>query len=267
MTDQTEAVAVPWEHWLRRWDEQQTAYIEERERRFDVMLSFLETLVGEEPLVLDLACGPGAVSDRLLRRFPRARSVAADADPVLLALGEGALGDRNGRLRWVRADLRDPSWVSAVGPDRFDAVVSTTALHWLSPSQLAAVYRQVHDEVLAPGGVLINGDYLPLPNAMTRLRATVKTLDARRQAVAVGRGADVWDAWWERLRAEPSLEDAFAERERIFPAGERTWSSPGLAFHETALVEAGFEEVGMVWQDLEEGVLIALTADPRDREG
>ena len=150
MTEQTEAVAVPWEDWLRRWDAQQTAYIEDRERRFDVMFSFLETIAGEEPLVLDLACGPGAVSERLLRRFPRARSVAADADPVLLALGEGALGDRNGRLRWVHADLRDPSWATAVGPDRFDAVVSTTALHWLSPSQLAAVYRQLHEMCSRP---------------------------------------------------------------------------------------------------------------------
>ncbi len=65
------------------------------------------------------------------------------------------------------------------------------------------------------------------------------------------------------MGSEPSLEDAFAERERIFPPGERTWSSPGLEFHEAALVEAGFEEVGVVWKDLEESVLIALTADSR----
>lgn len=260
MTEQTEAVAVPWMDWVQRWDAQQTAYIEQRERRFDVMFSFLETLVGDEPRVLDLACGPGAVSSRLLSRFPRAYSVAADADPVLLTLGEGAHGDIGGRLRWVNVDLRDPAWVSAVGPERFDAVISTTALHWLSPSQLAAVYREVH-ELLAPGGALINGDYLPLAGTKTRLRAAANTLDTNRQAVAIADGADPWDAWWDGLRAEPSLREAFAERERIFPAGERTWSSPGFSFHEVALVEAGFDEVGLVWQDLEEGVLIALRTE------
>jgi len=116
MTESADAVAVPWERWVDRWDAQQAAYIEDRERRFDVMLSWVQILVGEEIVVLDLAAGPGAVSDRVLRRFPRARSVAVDIDPVLLALGDGAYGTRDGRLRWVRADLRHPDWVAAVGP-------------------------------------------------------------------------------------------------------------------------------------------------------
>lgn len=259
MTGQTEAVAVSWKDWVQRWDAQQTAYIEDRERRFDVMFSFLETLVGETPTVLDLACGPGAVSARLLQRFAGASSVAVDVDPVLLTVGESAHGDHDGRLRWVHADLRHPSWTSAVGPERFDAVISTTALHWLSPSQLAAVYRQVH-ELLQPGGAVINGDYLPLPSRMQRLRAAAKTIDTRRQARAAARGADAWDAWWDGLRDEPALRDAFAQREQIFPEGERTWTSPELEFHEAALHEAGFAEVGVVWQDLEERVLIGLRA-------
>ena len=66
---------------------------------------------------------------------------------------------------------------------------------------------------------------------------------------------------WDGLRNEPSLRAAFVERERIFPAAKRAWGSPGLAFHEAALLEAGFEEVGVVWQDLEERVLIAIGAE------
>jgi len=261
MTESTNVLAVAWERWVQRWDAQQTTYIEDRERRFDVMLSWVETLVGEEIVVLDLAAGPGAVSDRVLRRFPRARSVAVDTDPVLLAVGEGAFGDRDGRLRWVRADLREADWVAAVGRQPFDAVLSTTALHWLSPAQLADVYRRAHG-LLRPGGVLVNGDYLPFPRSLRRLQAAAKELDGRRQAVAVARGADAWQDWWDGLRAEPSLQEAFAERERVFPPGERTWTTPGLAFHEAALVEAGFAEVGVVWQDLEERVLIGLTTEP-----
>jgi SAM-dependent methyltransferase len=262
MTESTEALAVPWKRWVQRWDAQQAAYIEDRERRFDVMLSWVETLVGEEIVVLDLACGPGAVSDRVLRRFPRARSVAVDVDPVLLAVGEGAFGGLDGRLRWVRADLREAAWTDAVGTQPFDAVLSTTALHWLSPAQLADVYRRAHG-LLRPGGVLVNGDYLPLPRSLTRLRAAARELDGRRQAVAVAGGADGWQDWWDGLRSEPSLQAAFAERERVFPEGERTWASPGLAFHEAALAEAGFAEVGVVWQDLEERVLIGLATEPQ----
>jgi hypothetical protein len=43
---------------------------------------------------------------RLLDRFPGASVVAVDFDPVLLALGRAADGDRAG-LRFVDADLAD----------------------------------------------------------------------------------------------------------------------------------------------------------------
>ena len=70
---------------LRDWDEQQSAYVAHRENRFTVMLDVLRLHVPDErPRVLDLACGPGAISRRVLDAFPRAEVVAVDYDPCLL---------------------------------------------------------------------------------------------------------------------------------------------------------------------------------------
>ena len=67
--------------------------------------------------------------------------VALDNDPVLMLLGRRAYGDNGGRLSWVQADLRSPEWTGAVSAfGRFDAVVSTTALHWLERDVLRAAY-------------------------------------------------------------------------------------------------------------------------------
>ena len=67
--------------------------------------------------------------------------VALDNDPVLMLLGRRAYGDRAGRLTWVQADLRSPGWTDVVSPlGPFDAVVSTTALHWLERDTLGAAY-------------------------------------------------------------------------------------------------------------------------------
>ena len=93
------------------------------------MLDVLETLLPESFIALDLACGPGSISQRLLARFPQACSVAVDIDPILLLLGRQVLGDMQGRLRWVEADISEPSWYSQLGEEQVDAVVSTTALH------------------------------------------------------------------------------------------------------------------------------------------
>ena len=106
---------VDWHRWLQRWDVQQTGYLPDREGRFTAMLDVLEILLPDEFVALDLACGPGAISQRLLARFPKARCVAVDLDPVLLTMGQSVLGTMGGRLRWVAADLTTPEWITQLG--------------------------------------------------------------------------------------------------------------------------------------------------------
>lgn len=72
------------------------------------MFDAVGQLLPESFVALDLACGPGSVSQRLLARFPGAWVVAVDMDPVMLALGQGALDTLGGRLRWIEADLASP---------------------------------------------------------------------------------------------------------------------------------------------------------------
>ena len=58
---------------VRRWDDQQAAYIADREKRFDVILDVLELQHAHAPFtVVDLACGPGSLSARILEKFEHA---------------------------------------------------------------------------------------------------------------------------------------------------------------------------------------------------
>lgn len=48
---------------VRQWDDQQAAYIADREKRFDAILDVLELQYAHTPFtVVDLACGPGSLS-------------------------------------------------------------------------------------------------------------------------------------------------------------------------------------------------------------
>ncbi len=135
-----EAVATTdWTAWQDSWDRQQEWYMPDREERFRVMLDMVEACVGTAPRVLDLACGTGSITKRLLERFPDATSVGVDLDPALLAIAEGYFAG-DGRVRFVRADLTDPGWTGLLPDGPYDAVLTATALHWLRVGPLAALY-------------------------------------------------------------------------------------------------------------------------------
>ena len=237
--------------WIERWDAQQQEFMPEREQRFTALIDTVAEGAGRpDPLVLDLGCGPGSLSVRLLDRLPAATVIAADADPVLLALGRAAWADRPG-LRFADVDLRDQGWAGRLGLDRpVDAAVSTTALHWLQPTALAALYAEVAT-VLRPGGLMLDGDHLREDETqaptLTRLGRALIEREVRRHPAEDG--AETWTSWWDAVRADPALVGLAARRERLGLEAEHHGSPAGqLAVHVDALRKAGFTEVGTLWQ-------------------
>ena len=99
----------------------------------------------------------------------------------MMAIGRGALGTIDGRLRWVQADLESPDWRAALGEE-------------------------------------------------TR--------------VDVGR--------------EPAFATLLAERAARFDGKQRQASPPGFDAHIAALRDAGFREVGTIWQVLADRILLAV---------
>jgi len=247
---------VDWPRWLQRWDAQQTSYLPLREERFAVMIDAVEVTSGPAPLVLDLAAGPGSLAQRLLARLPAARAVAVDVDPVLLAMGRSVLGNQGGRLAWAEADLRAPGWTVALPEARFDAVLSTTALHWLPPADILRVCHDVGG-LLRPGGVFLNGDHLGFPPSQPTVRRIVEGVRDLRQGRAEPAG-ETWTQWWEAVAREPA---AAALLERRAALAHEVWHGPVAplaVLHEAALADAGFAEVAVLWSDLDDRVLAAV---------
>jgi SAM-dependent methyltransferase len=251
MTIQLEATDM--RRWLDRWDAQQQRHIPDREERFTAIVDALTAFVGPTPRVLDLGCGPGSLSARVLEGIPGASVVAIDADPVLLAIGRSALG--GDRLAFVDTDLRG-DWVDALpsaGP--YDAAVSTTALHWLGLNELVRLYQTLA-AVLRPGGVFLDGDRLDFDHDQPRIAKGAA--DVRPMWPDAPEGAEDYDAWWAAAVAEPALADEVAERARRYHTHPHDNDAPSYEFHRSALLVAGFAEVGTIWQHLTNRVLVAI---------
>jgi SAM-dependent methyltransferase len=226
------------------------------------MLDVLDVATPGPLLVLDLACGPGAISQRLVERIPSAEVLALDTDPVLLAIAEGALGTLGGRVTWIKDDLTDPAWADRLskrlGGRLLDAVLSSTALHWVSPGVLASVYR-VLGGVLRPGGIFLNADHmLSAPHLETIRTVSAAMRERRRTLPPEQANAETWDAWWEAIRREPALAEVLAERDQRLSWRDRAWANASLDFQTGALHDAGFREVATIWQYFDNRILMAV---------
>ncbi|WP_307868261.1 class I SAM-dependent methyltransferase [Umezawaea beigongshangensis] len=240
--------------WIERWDRQQERYIADREERFQVVGDVVEHVCRSvaEPVVVDLGCGPGSLTTRLSARIPTARVVGVDTDPFLLGLARTTGPER---VEYVRGDLGVPGWSESLGTGgAWDAAVSTTALHWLDPDRLATVYADVA-AALRPGGVLVNGDHLyDEQPALRDLAAAVRDRRAERAGVTAH---EDWGSWWTAARADPELARAFTPAD-LAAEGSGRGNQLSRRQHVDVLRQAGFREVGVVWQSGDDHVLVAV---------
>jgi SAM-dependent methyltransferase len=236
------------DRWITRWDRQQEGYLPDREERFTALIDAVEAGAGRpDPLVLDLGCGPGSLSDRLLERLPRATVVAIDADPLLLSLGK-ALHAGRGNLTFVDLDLRVPGWAARLRLDRqVDVAVSTTALHWISGPELRVTYGELAT-LMRAGGLFLNGDNFSVEDSTPAIHALDRALGAHaRERRFADNPPEEWGQWWDAVAADPVLGALKDERDDTAVAHHGSESGL-LSTHVEALREAGFAEVGTLWQ-------------------
>ena len=232
--------------WQESWDRQQEAFLPDREQRFAAMLDAVEAVSdGRPPRLLDLAGGTGTIALRTLARFAGADVTVLDQDPVLLAIAGASLRER---ATIVDTDLGDPSWRAKLPHEGFDAVLTATALHWLPAERVAALYGEVR-QVLRPGGIFANADYMPeegLPTLSGKLRDQARSVREARYATGA---ATSWPNWWQIVAADEFLAPKAVERERIYPLVHHSheWTPPAT-WHLDALRSAGFTETGLLWR-------------------
>ncbi|MFF8613054.1 class I SAM-dependent methyltransferase [Streptomyces sp. NPDC015350] len=250
----TETTGTDWRAWQESWDRQQEWYMPDREERFRVMLDMVEAFVGLRPRVLDLACGTGSITDRLLKRFPEATSTGVDLDPALLTIARGHF-EGDGRVTFVTADLKDPEWAGRLPYDSYDAVLTATALHWLHTGPLTALYGHIGG-LVRDGGVFMNADHM-IDTATPRINAAERAHRHLAMDRARAAGALDWADWWALAAEDPALAEPTAERYRIY--GEHAdGDMPSVDWHTETLRKAGFGEARPVWASPSDTLVLAV---------
>jgi trans-aconitate 2-methyltransferase len=123
------------------WNPEQ--YLKFADHRLRPALDLVARIAVDDPeTVYDLGCGPGNITEWLIKRWEKARIVGIDSSAEMLA----AARERWPRMIWQNADIAgwQPETPASV-------LYSNAALHWLDDhrSLFAGLFA-----ALAPGGVL-----------------------------------------------------------------------------------------------------------------
>ncbi len=200
----------------------------------------------------------------LLDRFPAARATLLDYSEEMFAQARPRLASHGDRVQYVLGDLSQPGAPAAAveasgGP--FDAIVSSSCIHNIRPTErVPALYRELR-EAMAPGGCFLNLDMVGVASPVLQgvwHRARVEQFRRRRL---------------EETGTLPSYEEAAAEvreqRRRYTGAGLQMTATTGsgaappegppafatgggmsrsLLDHLTWLRQAGFDAVECFWR-------------------
>ncbi len=225
------------DYWISEWDRMQEYYIPDRRARFQTLLSIVRSRNPKPRAILDLGCGTGTIMFECLSAFPSARVVGVDYDPTLLSLARERLGGYSARMQLIQVDARQKGWIGGLAGD-FDAVLSATALHWLSAGELSQLYQQVFS-LLQSGGIFLNADHAASPDAGVQKywKDQMQTLKSRPEE-----GKEPWASFWKEYLGELGGE-AQKRWEKLQASRQGVEGGMPLDWHFDRLKEAGFREV------------------------
>ncbi len=184
----------------------------------------IETLIyaipdNKSPKVLDLGCGTGNITKKVLERFPEAEVTCLDISDKMIEIAKEKLSEYD-NINYIIGDFT----VVDI-EDKYDAIISSLALHHIPTNEgKKEMYEHIYD-ALKVGGVFYNADVIK-PNSSYNEKLNERMSDKYMQK----EGATIEE-----------MQDHKQKREsNDIPVT--------LVTHFRLLEEAGFEEIDVIWK-------------------
>ncbi len=144
---------------VRAYDHHQSLVSEKKEEVLNNMTRIFRFFCNQhstaDPKVLDVGCGPGTLSTRILDQAPDAVVVGVDVSDQMIAASNRNLVPKYGRRfsGHVSDFNSDDFWIPEIDR-KYDFVVSSIALHYLSDQRRIPFFKEVLDHLKANGSFI-----------------------------------------------------------------------------------------------------------------
>lgn len=213
MTDQ---IISHFSNQVEEYDGLMAKIVPRYKKQHEIINELLPENTEKQLRVLDLGCGTGALSEIILKKFPRARVVGFELTPEMLQSVDKKLSAYKDRFKLKLGDIRfDP-----IGQN-YDIVLAGLSLQHLTWGERKNFYRQVYNG-LNPNGSFILNDIIIDEDWQTR---KVQYKDWMKFIAANGEDPDFW------------LDRHLSQDYPVTPADHFQW-----------LKEAGFSKTDCYWR-------------------
>ncbi|WP_414567146.1 class I SAM-dependent methyltransferase [Nostoc sp. CCY 9925] len=202
--------------------------------RYDEMLEVItRCLPSRSRRILELGCGTGELSIKILKLCPDAEVIALDYSPRMLQFAQDKITTAGYEQRWTGIELDFGDWAN--NPEKFDigsefdACVSSLAIHHLQDEMKLKLFEQIAAS-LTPEGCFWNADPL-LPESPI----LAEVYKMAREEWAVQQGINFTEIGAKR---GTSSTQGYSSQDRL----------ASLDVHLQMLTTAGFQTVGVPWK-------------------
>jgi tRNA (cmo5U34)-methyltransferase len=202
--------------------------------RYDECLDVItRCLPSTSQRILELGCGTGELTLKILKRFPNAQVIALDYSPRMVQFAQDKITTAGYQQQWtgIQADFGD--WAN--NPEKFDigsgfdACVSSLAIHHLDDEMKLKLFQQIAAK-LTPNGCFWNAD-----PTLSESPALAEVYKAAREEWVVEQGISLTEITAKR---GTSTTEGYSSQDQLAT----------LDAHLQMLTKAGFKTVAVPWK-------------------
>lgn len=201
--------------------------------RYDEMLDVLVRCIPSgAQRILELGCGTGELSLKILKRYPSAQLISVDYSPRMIEFAADKVHAAGYANQWkgIEADFGEWANYEINLIDGFDACVSSLAIHHLTDEMKFKLFQRIYDSLKKPGSCFWNADPI-----LAESPVLAEVYQSARDDWASGQGTTLAEI---RSKIGKSTPHGYSNPDQLAT----------LSVHLEMVEKAGFKTVAVPWK-------------------